>query len=142
MLTDAQIAANRRSASNQARRDLGLSDRPTSDWTATERADYVRALSNYILKYPNSFSGQDLTNAVKYKDATAMEPVDTSFSWGDFGANLADNANDLLVKPAVNLGKSVAGAANFLGTFGPWLAVAGVLFIGYMFVKSKASDVS
>jgi hypothetical protein len=142
MLTDAQIAANRRSASNLARRDLGLSDRPTADWTATERADYVRALSAYILKYPQSFSSQDLTTAELNKDATAMEPVDTSFSWGDFASETVSNGNELVGKPLVNLGNSVSNAVNILGTIGPYLAIAGVLFVGYMFVKGKAKAVS
>ncbi len=142
MLTDAQIAANRKSASNLARRDLGLTERPASDWTPGERADYVRSLSLYILKYPNSFSEADLKTAELNKNATAMEPVDTSFSWGDFGSEFVNNGNELVGKPLVNLGNAVSNAANILGTVGPYLAVAGVLFVGYMFVKAKGKQVS
>ena len=141
-LTDEQIAANRKSAMNLALSKSGLTDVQKSDWTYDQRATYNKALADIILQYPDRFGTQDVSTAHDVKQADYSPLANADFSFSDFGLEVASNANDLVGKPLVNLGKSVSGAFNFLGSVGPYLAVAGVLFVGYMFFKAKGKEVS
>lgn len=142
MLTEAQIALNRKSASNLAKRDLGLDTLDVSAWSFDQRAAYNKALAAYIKKYPASFNAQDVATAEAVSQKAYGELADAAFSFGDFAAETVNNANDLVGKPLVNLGQSVSSAFNALGMVGPWLAVGGVLFVGYMFFRAKGAQVS
>lgn len=139
-LSPEQIAANRKSAINLALTQSGLNDKPKSDWTFEERGNYNKTLAGIIAKNPDAFDPQDVITAkdIEKKDYSPLASTDFSFS--DFGDEIGNNANNLVGKPLVNLGNAVSNAANILGSAGPYLAVAGALWVGYMFFKRKAAS--
>lgn len=141
-LSPEQIAANRKSAVNLALTQTALDGKAKVDWTYDERTLYNKTLAGIIAANPTSFAAQDVATAKQVERADYSPLASADFSFSDFGSAVADNANDLVGKPLVNLGKSVSGAFNFLGVAGPWLAVGGLLFVSYMFVKAKGKAVS
>lgn len=95
MVTPENSLLNLRTAGRNVRARLGLSDTPSS-WTFDERARYNKALAEEILRYPLSFTAQTLETAILVagKDYGALG--DSSFSWGEFGAETAANSVPVL----------------------------------------------
>lgn len=139
-LTSEQIAANRKSASNLAVVKAGLVDVSRSDWTTDQRIAYERALAGIIVQYPDRFGDKDLVTAKNVLNKDYGTEQDTSFSFSDFGSEVASNANDLVGKPLVSLGQGVGNVFSFIGNFGPYLVLAAGLFIAYQFVKAKSKQ--
>lgn len=91
-MTDAQIAANRKSAGNLVRYQLGLDTIAESDWTYEQRTAFNKALATYIADHPSAFSQQDVLTAGIVQQNTYQPLEDASFSTSDFLSTTAANA--------------------------------------------------
>lgn len=89
-MTAAQIAANRKSAGNLVRYQLGLDTIPTVDWTYDQRTAFNKALASYISDHPSAFGEQDILTAqiVQTNEYSSLEFA-PSFPVSDFVSTLA-----------------------------------------------------
>jgi hypothetical protein len=106
MVTEENARRNLATAARLVRSQLGLSDL-ASDWTYEQRNQYNKALAAMILTYPASFTPEILASAARVSSLTYSQLEDTSFAWGEFAAETAQNAKPVL---SVALGTLLAGA--------------------------------
>lgn len=139
-LTDEQIQANRKSASNVIKIQLNLDQTANSDWTYDQRTQYDKALAAYILAHPAAFASQDIQTAQKVKSTDYSPLDDTDFSYSDFGNEVVNNVVDAGTKVA-SIGTGVLNTANLVGKILPFVAIAGGLFLAYVFFTSQAAKI-
>lgn len=134
MLSPEQIAANRKSAANLIKTQLGLSEKP-SEWTYEQRAQYNKTLAQYIKDHPSSFGAQDAATAeiVSNKTYTPME--DPGFAFTDFVKEVGANA----AEPFVAVGKGVINTAKLAGFIMP-VVLIGAVIIGLYALNAKAGS--
>lgn len=137
-LTTAQIAANRQSAQNLAKTQLGLLDTPTGDWTQAQRVSYDQALAKIIAQYPGSFTGDEVTWAsnISKQDPAMAQLVDADFSVGDFAKET--------VKPAGDALQSIGQGAFTIANAAKWAlpvmaAIAAVILLFSLARRTGAS---
>jgi hypothetical protein len=118
MLTDAQIAANRKSAANVVKNQLGLDVIDVTLWTFDQRVSYDKALAAYISAHPDAFGSQDLAIAADVEQKDYGQLSDPDFSFADFGNAVVDEA------VAINSDINPFSEKNRKILF--WLTVAGV----------------
>lgn len=94
-LTEANFSANLVTAKRIVAQQLGVDP---ANLSYEDRTRYNKALANYILQYPQSFSSQTLANAqaVSAKDYENLQ--DASFDWGEFISETGTNAVPVLEK--------------------------------------------
>jgi hypothetical protein len=98
MISKEQNAANLRSAEKIAAIQLGVDDQggnPLNALSYEQRSAYAAKLSKIILENPDRFAPGTVATA-RGIAAKKFSPLDdTSFDWGDFSSNLADEAVEL-----------------------------------------------
>ncbi len=130
-MTSEQIAANRKSAGNLVRYQLGLDTIPTADWSYEQRVAFNKALATYIADHPNAFGTQDVLTAqtVAANEYTPMQ--DESFSISDFVSTTAANA----AEPFVAIGDGVITTAKLARLAIPVAAIVAVVILLVSFNK-------
>lgn len=108
MLTDAQIAANRKSAANVIRHQLALDTIAPADWSYDQRVQYDQTLAAYILAHQDAFGSQELITAQEVSGNNYGSLEDSSFAFSDFVAEAGANA----AAPFQAIGEGVLTAAN------------------------------
>lgn len=104
MVTPEANAGNLKTAARNVAARLGITD--TRNMTHEIRIAYNKELTAEILRYPQSFTAETLAVAKDISD-NDHRLADPSFSFGEFGSAVLDNAT--VVIPA--FGKSVLTAA-------------------------------
>lgn len=90
MITADQNRRNLATASKNVAARLGVD--PANLGTYEIRIAYNKALAEEVLKYPQSFTESTLETAKIIGEKNYSSLQDESFSWGDFGDALADEA--------------------------------------------------
>ena len=127
-VTADQNAYNLKTASRNVGATLGV-DPDNLDYT--QRVSFNKALAQYILDYPQSFTDQTLSTAQYVSGKSYQDLQNTDLSWSDFGNAVVDNAGNL--------------ASGFTFTLLPTLAImAVVVFIAVNYLpgaiaKAKSS---
>ncbi len=113
MITADQNKRNLATASRNVAARLGVDPANLSSYEI--RVQYNKELAAEILKYPQSFTEGTLESARIVSEKTYSDLQDASFSWGDFGDALAEEAKVTL--PAVGnkllIGAVVVAAVYF-----------------------------
>jgi hypothetical protein len=92
-VTAAQNSYNLRTARNTVAASLGV-DPANMDYA--ERITYNRALAGFIVAHPAGFTDDTLSTAAGIVGRSYSELADTSFQWGEFGAETLANAPAVL----------------------------------------------
>lgn len=87
-------ATARANASATVKASLGLPASPL-DWTYEQRVAYNKALAAYILANPAQFETVDLNTAQIVTGKTYSGLDDASFSWGEFGAEIVNQSEEI-----------------------------------------------
>ncbi len=108
--TPENAALNMRTLRANIIAQLGL-PAAANEWTFDQRVAYLRELADGVVRYPNSFTAEQLATAERIRAANYGELADTSFDTGEFIAGALDNVPEVLG----SVGKYLLLAAVVLG---------------------------
>lgn len=126
MLSPEQIAANRKSAANLIKTQLGLSEKP-SEWTYEQRGQYNKTLAQYIKDHPSAFGETELATADLVAQKTYSPMEDPGFAFSTFIEEVGANAS----APLVAIGNGVINTAKLAGFIMPALLIIGAVILIY-----------
>lgn len=124
-------------------RQIGLSpdfDGSTAAINALDpdvQIQFTSALGAYIRANQDQFTAGQVTTANTMPSSYGAL-TDSSFSVGDFLAQTANNADQLVLQPLVNIGNSTTAVANAL----PLIAIIVGAVLLYSFTKGKAASLA
>lgn len=101
-----------------------------------QKVDLTAGIGAYIRANGTEFTDQQL--AVARSMPTDFGLQDSSFSVGDFLAATADNAENLIVDPLVNIGQSASLVARWV----PLVAIVIGGYLLYTWTKAKGAAVA
>jgi len=124
-MTSEQITANRKSAGNLVRYQLGLDLIAESDWTYEQRTAFNKSLAAYIAAHPNAFAASDLVTAQQVTTNQYTPLQDSSFDAGEFLSTTAANA----AAPFQAIGDGIITTANAARWVIPLFAAGAVVLL-------------
>lgn len=107
--------------------------------TAAQQVTLTQGMLDYIRNNPGQFTSAQVETAnVEGPRIAGATIEDTSFDWGMFGDEVANNALELADKFA-GLGRGAADTVAAVGKILPFLAVGGLVLFVFFTVKNKSS---
>lgn len=102
-----------------------------------DKISLTGGLGAYIRANPSEFTVQQASVA-NSMPTTFGQLNDTSFSIGDFLAATATNADDLILKPLVNVGQSASAVATWL----PIIAIGIGAYLLFTWTRAKGAAIA
>lgn len=94
----------------------------------SDRIKVTNYSRDFVKAHPDLFESATVAVAVQF-DSISENEIDDGFDWGDFVSEVGNNADDLILTPVVNVGKTV----SFLAYLAPLAIILGL----YLFAKGK-----
>lgn len=126
-------------------RQIGLPLSFDGSYSATQKLtpDQFQALTrgmlNYIVANPGRFNDAQVATArAEVNRANSNGLVDASFSFSDFGSEVANNANDLVGKPLQSIGQGFSDALKLVGPLLPVILIGAVVVFALPYLKNAS----
>ena len=123
-------------------RQIGLPLSYDGSYVATQKLtpDQFQALTrgmlNYIVANPGRFNDSQVATArAEVGRANNNGLVDPSFSFTDFGSEVASNANELIGKPLQSIGQGFSDALKLVGPLLPVILIGAVVVFALPYIK-------